>query len=730
MHTRGEGDPRAPQRQSLRCVECGFRCDTGNEMARHMYSTRHGARKCPSCDTYIVPRGFFASLRKHIDRQRERERAAAAVTGGAGSGPAVPSLSSLATAASEVGPLTSVATITHAHCASIPGFRCYEKADFEVHESVSHLGGSMQGTETCGELVTTAGSESGSRPRPPFRCMECLNPCDTWTKATKHMDKSGHTLPYCVQCTTRLRCFGPQRPMKHEENTGHRGYYGIFYTRQDYMSASQEPRTAYNYGNSYTGLSTLQYKCVCGISFLHPVHLAEHLRRVHHVECILDEAVCRHCGLHTSLANMMEHLQNPCWEVPKPAPNTESSFTVTETSASSPMLSTVRSPTLTSPKSPPEPLQEADEAAGAEAEIENPDAAATHLIEVVGFSGAPFLQWRPILPPMSEEDVRLMDEAYVMSGNIERYNTGDAKSAAGLQLVVPGPGTGQTDASRKPSYVVLYQCRECLFIFSTWEKMVNHIQFTGHCSTYCCECNMDLPQLLSHQTTYEGNSAPRSSGHHVSFAGGPPTPVRSTTLSDHLKHLCEHGDIIGFPTSPSSLEVLVDVGAACYSGSLDPLPEVFTGDKVVMAYQCPGEKAGCIKVFLNYGSLIEHLKATGHGMVPTPDGATSSGAAAHRLTSCYPMVAYRAKFTTEQLCCLFGFEMCSHCFSAVPAEELELHEALCVARRKKERQISADSSRALGAPRAPVLAICDRDDEATLLRTDPELPGSRSPRYL
>lgn len=683
MHTRGDSDAHGQPRRPLGCVECDFKCSTGNEMSRHIHATRHGAVKCPLCDTYIVPRGFFASLTKLIERHRDRQPSApeASVPPPHSS----PSTSAVAsTSSGGAGPLTSIA-ITHAHCIGLPDFKSYEKADFELPGSAQDysltgdLASRAQGRGTSAALVP-CGSDNAGGSRTPFRCMECLNLCGTWTKATKHMDKSGHTLPLCVQCLMRLRCFGPQRPIKHEESTGHCGFYGVFYTRRDYLCEVQATRSVYNYSNSYTGLSTLQYKCVCGISFLHPLHLAEHLRRVHHAACIRGEAVCRRCDTRGTLADLIMHLRQGCPPVTPTLQNNGSSATFTDTSVSSLTGSNMRLPSMTSPNCPTASSKDQEDQGGAGGSGGDNAAVTPPVIEVPGFSGASFLQWRPLLPPMTADDVPLMDESYAMSGDISGFR------ALASQPVSSSSHVAATEV-RKASYVVLYQCRECLFLFSSWERMVHHIHATGHCSTYCCKCRCDLSQLVNHPTPHEASGVSRSSTQLPAYGGAAtsaPLSVCSTTLNDHLDHLRRCGDIIGFPTSPRSLEVLVDVNAECYQGSLDPSPDLFTGDRVIMAYQCPAEQLGCYEVFLNYGNLVEHLMATGHGSNPRPDDAEGSDntLATRRLSSCYPMVTYRAKFTVLQLRDHFGFVQCSYCESAVPRGEEELHEALCIMRRR------------------------------------------------
>lgn len=662
------------QPTALKCVDCDFTCSAGNEMCRHIFSTRHGARKCPKCDAYIVPRAFFASLQKLIERRNERR---AGDTAGNASWPSSPEQSSpmLTLDTSAFGaaePLTTIAVSAHEHCAEYPGFRSFEKTDFVIigapRDYMSQLALSSEVATSRSNaslpLNSTTEASASAAALQPFRCMDCLNLCPTWTQVTKHIEQTGHTLPLCMKCLQHLKCFGPMRPPQHEINVGHCGFYGVFYTRRDYRCDTQASRWAYNSANLYTGLTTLQYKCVCGISFLHPVHLAEHLRRVHHVTCINDYAVCHCCGLSGTLAQMMTHLQHPCWEREEHRP----------------------SPTMVCHSAPVNPLASAAFEIGKINTVAGDDpfgldsaAAMTHVVEVPGFSASVFLQFRPLLPPLTDDEVPLINEAH----------SGTASASAGAP---------------KASYVVLYQCRECLFLFTSWDQIVSHIHTTRHCRTFCSVCKSFLPELISYSAS-EGSSsggarAPQQQHQHQqqqyashAHLPGPSSmpasasasvPVRSTTLKEHLEHMRDHGDIIGFPASPETLEVLVDTQAACYAHSLDPPPESFAGPRTLMAYQCSDPQEGCYKVFLHYGDFVAHLLTTGHGTKPMQGVTPQSGkqVVLSVLPTCYPMVTYRAKFTVAQLCEHFGFVQCQYCETAVPRAEEELHAALCVERRR------------------------------------------------
>jgi hypothetical protein len=678
------------QHTALRCVDCDFKCSSVNEMCRHIFTTRHGTRKCPKCDTYIVPRAFFAGLQKLADRRRER--LAAGVDNIETTPPSspqrlspsgAPSTSAFSSTATE--PLMSIAVSTHPHCGEVPNFRCFEKVDFVAMGDPHNYGlhadpasesqsGNANGSLSLMSPSDVASSGSGAQ---PFRCMDCLNYCPTWTQVTKHIEQSEHTLPVCVQCNKHLKCYGPLRPPQHEINCGHCGFYGVFYTRRDYRCDAQSSRTVYNSANLYTGLFTLQYKCVCGVTFLHPVHLAEHLRCVHHVTCIHDRAVCHGCGRSGSLAEMMVHLQSPCWGSQDGAkPNLA---TVLQSLPDNPIAAAA--------------VEIAKLGRPAEDDVYGLDdiAAMTHAVEVPGFSGAAFLQFRPLLPPIADDEVPLISEAYAVSSSRSGSVSASAMSAAA--------------AARKPAYVVLYQCRECLFLFSTWERIVQHIRATGHCRTFCSTCNMFLPELLSYSASESSTALRAQQQPPTPHQQQPHTPqyqlplqreahalagasafsaVRSTTLAEHIDHLHRHGDIIGFPASPETLEVLVDVNAACYRGSLDPQPETFAAPRTLMVYQCPAHHEGCYKVFLHYGDFVAHLLTSGHStkLMQMPCSTVNRHILLRVLPTCYPMVSYRVKFTIAQLCEHFDFVQCPYCETAIPREEEELHISLCVEGRR------------------------------------------------
>ncbi|KPA85526.1 hypothetical protein ABB37_01800 [Leptomonas pyrrhocoris] len=680
------------QNTPLGCVDCDFKCGSVNEMCRHIFTTRHGARKCPKCDTYIVPRAFQAGLQKLIDRRRERSAAElfstvesmSPLSTEEPSPMALPDISAFSTAE----PLTSIAVSGHPHLTDVPNFHSFEKADFILQGDPRDYGlhidvASDVQSRNASASLTLASANDVSTPAVitvPFRCMDCLNYCPTWTQVTKHIEQSGHTLPVCVQCNQRLKCFGPLRPSQHELKDDHRGFYGVFYTRRDYQCDIQAAQTVYNGANLFTGLSTLQYKCVCGVSFLHPLYLAEHLLRVHHVTCISDCAVCRCCNKSGTFAELIAHLREPCWCSKDGKDGAKSNPAVVPLSMPANPIAAAAVEMARHGR----PLEEK----GAHTPVYGLDdmAAMAHLVEARNFSGTAFLQFRPLLPPMSDDEVPLISEAHALA-NLPL----DSRSAS-------ASASTSASAARKPSYSVLYQCRECLFLFSSWDRIVQHIHATGHCRTYCTECGTFLPELLNYSASERSSASRAQQQHqrlynpqlppegHMFASASTPAAVRCTSLAAHIDHLHRHGDIIGFPASPETLEVLVDVNAACYGGSLDPQPEKFTNaPRTLMVYQCPAQHKGCYEVFLHYGDFIAHLLTSGHGIKHESANPTneSKQSALVTLPTSYPMVTYHAKFTVAQLHEHFGFVQCPYCETAFPQEEEQLHIALCVERRRR-----------------------------------------------
>lgn len=442
----------APPSTVLGCVACDFTCGSTNQMCRHLYTTLHGTARCPDCDTHIVPRAFLAGVRKLIGRSLAR----AADGGGGGD---------MAAAAEERGGrplLVAVDSTAHPHLQHYPGLHVYEKADFvlpgppeayglEPGRDATRGGHEPHGATaaaTAGAAAAGAAAAGGERPAvAAYRCPDCLNTFHTWSQTAKHIDRTRHTQPSCAVCGQLLRCHGPLRPLRHEATTGHRGFLGLFYSRRDYGTEQQRAHTAFDSSTAFSGLSVLQFQCVCGVSFLHAVHLAQHLRSVHGVRSVPDRATCRTCRQSGTLDAMAEHarLDAAAAEAPDPAAGHRSraAAAVASGGSGSPM---------------------------------------GHDVAVRGFSAAPFLRHRPSLVPF--EDTPSEAPAAAVA------------AASSVATGAPSP------------YKILYQCNACGDTYTRWEALVRHTTETNHCRAYCAVCRAFLPPLMGYHSDEGGGSCP------------------------------------------------------------------------------------------------------------------------------------------------------------------------------------------------------------------------------
>ncbi|CCW62428.1 unnamed protein product [Phytomonas sp. EM1] len=583
--------PEATHDTVLGCPACSFLCCSMNQMCRHICETLHGLVKCPLCDTYIVGRAFRASINKILKANKAKEIKA----GVSGTGAAT--ASSTDALLQTRSPILAIDVSTHSHLALYPDIRINEKDAFKRPgrpedyglepvkktdaASLRYAASTHQSTQA---VCLSSQDDTFSASKVTFRCMGCYFCYDTWTKMTKHLEHSTHTLPRCAQCNRLFICFGPWRPNKHEEITEHLGFWGFFNNKKNYLLENQGP-SHYNIHNKFTGFCILQYTCVCGITFTHPVHLAEHLRSVHHVDCIKDEAVCKTCNVRLTLRDMILHLRAPAEK--KQDPESIEERNLEETNPIQTALQEISDFTS----------NEHDTECGGEA-----------------FSANPFLAHRPLIQPIEQSILGLPSEG------------------------------------KEPFYIVVYQCWECFYLFTSWKRMVNHIIATKHCLSFCVECKEYLRPAM--------NASKLS---------------KKTNLIGHLEHIQKHKNIIGPPVTPDSLEVLIDASENSVPGMFDPLHgrvslSLGADDAIIFCYQCPGHKVNCYEVFLYYGDLVEHLITTGHGRHPeNPD----------LLEAPMPMVTYRAKFTVIQLVKHFGFVKCAYCKRPFPQKRLQVHEAIC-----------------------------------------------------
>lgn len=646
----------------LGCTDCDYKCCSANQLCRHMYNTKHGLTKCPECGTYLVARAFQAGLKKLVERSRDHSSSTASAHRKAleSSGSFLSSPGGPGSETSAVQEPFAVDTVSHVHVSTNPGIHVKEKKDFVLPGLPADYGLTpVVKTDAVSMRTVTAARLTASNALGivdkeledrTFRCTQCLTTVATWTQLTKHIDQTEHTLPRCGQCAKTLKCYGPLRPMRHEEVSKHRGLLGIYNTRADYTLSNQDQDKMYNATNHFTGLSVLQYRCVCGLSFLHVVQIAEHLRRVHRVTMIEDRAQCLTCGVELDLASMTEHLRG---DVFHPVDLPPSALT----------LGSAPSPTSTTGKGDP--------SSPSVSTVTVDGGPAPHTIIVPGFVASPFLIFRPLLP----------------SYKLERR-------------------LGSPSVVHIPTYIVMYQCPECVTMFTTWDLIVQHINVTGHCKVYCVDCHDFIPTLSGYLTgstepsipsrlvaasATGGASGPNSGpgtvpalsgiGGHGGVGGIPPYTLEPrprsavTNVVEFLAHMQQHSNIIGFPVSPETLEVLLDVNQTISDEVVNPEPnsKLLVGDdgeQTVAGYQCPLDV--CSAAFLYYGDLIDHFLSSGHGRAPSEDPNE------FRLQSSLPMVSFRARFSVSMLINEFGFLRCPHCFRVFPENRVQMHQFFCI----------------------------------------------------
>ena len=219
----------------LGCVECSFRCESNNQLSRHMSITMHGLSRCthPRCSVRLVCSAFVQGVNKFLSRAR-RERGL---------------------------DYLSVDTPEHHreltdHCNSV----VYEREHFVM---VLQPGDQLQ---PSGPDSTAPVIGSGCR----FTCPECQVTRSTWSQMTRHLDTSQHAVSICAKCSAVLRCYGASQPTRHERVCAHYGVKGAYYAKMDLVERPRgEP-------------SVPQWHCdVCGITFLTAIHMAEHLIDCH-----------------------------------------------------------------------------------------------------------------------------------------------------------------------------------------------------------------------------------------------------------------------------------------------------------------------------------------------------------------------------------------------------------------------------------------------------------------
>lgn len=305
----------------LGCCECDFKCGSANKMCQHMFDTHHCLIQCPQCCVYLVPKAFHAGVMKLIDRHRREMYAhmpghrmnAALTQQGGRSGET----------GNKASKLIAIECTAHTHEESGIHLVPYAKERFVLPGKPVDYGLQPTIKTDAGSMTIAAAHARSERSRQDphaadqalrvnyFRCMSCLTALPTWTQVTKHIDATEHTFPHCIECDQCLKCYGPTRPWRHACLQSGGGFLGTYYTRKDYIIENQSQEKMYSAQNGFTGLSTTQYKCVCGLTFTDLICLAHHLRQVHGVTCIDHRARCRTCEVELPLEEMIQHMRQP-----------------------------------------------------------------------------------------------------------------------------------------------------------------------------------------------------------------------------------------------------------------------------------------------------------------------------------------------------------------------------------------------------------------------------------
>jgi hypothetical protein len=211
---------------------------------------------------------------------------------------------------------------------------------------------------------------------------------------------------------------------------------------------------------------------------------------------------------------------------------------------------------------------------------------------------------------------------------------------------------------------ILYQCPDCLVIFTSWFRLEEHLVQTKHGLCFCITCNRYLK--------------PR---------GG----------SDSHTAITGHANIVREHLSRRDYEVLVNLDDPAIAPTIEPVmadtepPAASTQ----IVFQCP--MPSCLAVFSTQSRLEDHFASSRHGTVSCPECfedvtvLDSGGITGHphhievpeylsRITCADDLLALT---TDEQLVTHFEqeFGMCSECRRAVPHSNMDRHvkSAQCTA---------------------------------------------------
>eukprot|EP00760_Papus_ankaliazontas_P039738 PhM_4_TR9769/c4_g1_i2/m.46162 len=227
---------------------------------------------------------------------------------------------------------------------------------------------------------------------------------------------------------------------------------------------------------------------------------------------------------------------------------------------------------------------------------------------------------------------------------------------------------------------VMYQCPECVAIFSSWTKMEKHIFYTKHSLPKCAQCGVYLRP--------RGWNSPED---HTAITG--------------------HQGLIGEVKKKFEYEVTVDINDAELLELIDDpngLPPKMTNEgtdgDAHLVFQCPVET--CLHVCLSWVLLEKHFNEEHHGYVNCeqcgeeiapwrPDAIET-----HRVQLGHEFVAseenplkiqleeYQVTITDQELLTYYGdkFKRCTECGQVLDANMLLAHMGGRRCNKNQERQ--------------------------------------------
>lgn len=473
--------------QVLKCPECAFMCLSNNQMCRHIFMTCHTLVPCAQCNTRLVCWGFAPGVKKLFEKGRRDNILLEEVR--------------LETAEK------------HFDSTQHQNFDIPSKDSFLLPGPPEAYGLQPAATKADPSLDPTAMK---------FRCPDCANVISTWTQMTRHLDATRHSLARCAECQLTLKCYGPAQPQRHEKMTGHRGMIGIFRQKADYSTNVHPRRRCFN----------PQYRCVCGISYLHPLHLADHLTTVHKITPF-NEVTCQECGVEGDVVTMLAHMAQNELHVEYDINGLEEEdfvvrlpgHLVEDPAAGATAAVVAGSSSTTSGTTPTallgnQPLSTAVNGAESTYRIlyQCPDCCfiftswvrmEEHLLKAR--HGIAFcLECRRHLRPCVRDDHMMLTGHKNIAGQhmtrreyevLVNLDDPDYKS----MMDVPEANDENMSTTR-----LVYQCPvpSCLCAFATLSRLEEHMQFSRHGSVVCPECMMEISVLDHHEFHHHQHPLP------------------------------------------------------------------------------------------------------------------------------------------------------------------------------------------------------------------------------